>query len=157
MLFMVQGFLAAGKSTLSRHLSELSGAAHLDADAYCLETFSSHELIDWNSCFAAAVADLWKQAEGLILDRKSAILDYGFWTRASHDDARAEATRLSVSLVHVFVQAPDETLLWRMEHRKGAVAESNVAAFHRLKLGFQPPEPDEEAIVISTCDGRSRH
>ncbi|MEM6546550.1 MAG: ATP-binding protein [Pseudomonadota bacterium] len=151
-LIIVQGFIAAGKSTYARSLATACGALHLEADAYCAQMVSESQGADWDRCFALAVERIWSIAEDRLGVGDSVIVDHGFWTRRSRDEARARAARLSVRLVHVYVTARDEVLRARMACRSGAVAERNVASFDALRAQFELPADDETAIVVNTAD-----
>ncbi|MEM1276000.1 MAG: ATP-binding protein [Pseudomonadota bacterium] len=149
-LFIIQGFIASGKSTLARSVSAGTGALHFDADAYCLANFSAEELADWDRCFADAVAHLWRETGDVLLSGQSVVLDFGFWTKQSRDYAREQARRLDVPFIHIYVTASDDVLLERMKLRSGALAARNLGQFASLKASFEPPTPDETALVVST-------
>lgn len=120
----------------------------LNADEYCEQNFSERMLTDWDRCFSAAIDVLWSRAEEELTTGNSVVLDFGFWDRASRDHARVQAERLGVSLVHIFVTAPDEILKARIAQRFGTVAQSNLMKFDALKRFFEPPYEDEKAVVI---------
>lgn len=149
-LHIVQGFLGAGKTTYSKTLADETAAVRLNADEYCEENFSESELADWDRCFSASIDALWLKAEEELKTGNSVVLDFGFWDRTSRDHARAQAERLDVPLVHVFVTAPDEVLKARIARRSGPVAEDNLRKFEDLKRYFEPPHEDEKAVVIDS-------
>ncbi|HYD18104.1 MAG TPA: ATP-binding protein [Patescibacteria group bacterium] len=148
-IYIVQGFLAAGKTTYSKQLAAKTGALRLNADEYCAGNFTQGQLdADWESCFAAAVAALWQVAEAQVKSGNSVILDFGFWDRASRDHARARAAEWKAKASLVYLDVPADVLLERLKTRTSAVAERNRANFHEIKKHFQPPQPDEHAVVI---------
>lgn len=156
-LFFIQGFLGAGKTTYAAQLAAETGALCLNADAYCAATFSEDALRDWDRCFSLAIDALWRTAAQELVAGKSVILDFGFWDRQSRDYARAQAQRLGVRATHIFVTADDDILKARISKRSGPVADKNRRDFDRLKSLFEPPFPDENALVVDTAraDGRA--
>jgi predicted kinase len=149
-LYLIQGFLGAGKTTWSRELARRTGTLRFNADEWCLDNYTSEELdARWEACFAAAVAELWRQAARELSRGQDVILDFGFWTRASRDHARQAARALNARIVHYYIYAPDAALKERIAARKGAVAERNFARFEEFRRGFEEPAPEENAIVIN--------
>jgi len=148
-LYIIQGFLGAGKTTYSKGLVQKTGAVRLNGDEWCDAHFPEEKLSkEWDTCFAEAIKTLWAEAEQLLANGKSVILDFGFWSRESRDYARAKANDLGVACELHYVFAPDEVLLERIGKRSGGIAESNVKNFTATKLYFEEPAADEQAILI---------
>jgi predicted kinase len=150
-LYIIQGFLGAGKTTFSIRLARRKNAVHLNADDYCAAHFSAEQQNDqWDACYSQAVTTLWREAERRLENGRDVVLDFGFWSQSSRDDARLRAERFGVNLQHYYVFAPDDVLLARIKARSGDIADKNIRNFHVLKQLFDEPSEDEQAIVIST-------
>ncbi len=150
-LYIIQGFLGAGKTTYSKKLAAETGFVRLNADEYCDANFPPEKLAqEWEACFAAAVTQLWRDAEKILATGRSVILDFGFWSRASRDHARAQAQKWNVKCAHHYVTAPDDVLLARIAQRRGPTAERNLKNFHDIRKHFTAPEAGEQATIIDT-------
>lgn len=148
-LYIIQGFLGAGKTTYSKNLSQKLNVTRLNADEWCEENFLPEKLSnEWDACFSEAIKTLWKQAEKFLKNKNSVILDFGFWSKESRDYARSRAKELNVEIQHHYVFAPDQILLERIKKRSGAIAENNVLNFIKIKRSFEEPTEDECAILI---------
>ena len=148
-VYILQGFLGAGKTTFARKLAAETGAEVLCPDAYCLSYFSQEEYEkDWEKCFSLAVSLLWKQAEAAVQSGKDVILDMGFWDRKSRDEARRKIAEMGAEAILYYLYAPDEILKKRISERKGAVAENNRRHFDDLRRKFEEPQVDEVFVRI---------
>jgi predicted kinase len=150
-LAIIQGFLASGKSAFSRKLAEETNAVRFNADEWCER--HCHEVErkeNWNACFARAESVLWSQAEQALMEGRSVILDFGFWSKSSRDEARQRAERFGVGFAHYYLYAPDEVLLERLGRRQGPLAESNLKNFFELKKLFEEPCETEKAIFVNS-------
>jgi predicted kinase len=148
-VYLMHGFIGAGKSTFARSLSARTAALRLNADEYVAARFTpAQAAADWDTCFASAIAALWQEAAVQTAAGRDVILDFGFWTRESRDDARARIAAMGAQIVHYYIDTPDDIILTRLKKREGDIARRNLAQFDSLKKMFSPPEPDEAAIYI---------
>ncbi len=157
-LYIVQGFLGAGKTTWSKVFAQSSGAVRLNADEWCMSNFAEAEWTrDWDGCFSKSIVFLWEETEHRLSAGEDVILDFGFWSRASRDDARDKARRWQAELRHYYLVAPDEVLIERVSRRGDEIARRNVENFHKLKACFEPPAADENAIIVDTAAASVNH
>ncbi len=148
-VYLMHGFPAAGKSTFARRLSEETGAIRLNADEYCGENYTPAELsAAWDECFGHAVDALCRQTAQHIAAGHDVILDFGFWTRASRDNARIRIAAMGAACVHYYLDTPEDILLMRLGAREGGIAARNRANFKLLRKQFEPPADDENAVVV---------
>jgi predicted kinase len=154
-LYIIQGFLGAGKTTHAKELARQTKAVRLNADEWCDQNFSPEQLADiWDACFSKAIEVLWKEAERLLKEKQSVILDFGFWNRSSRNYAREKASDWGIHCIHHYIVAPDDILLERLRKRSGAVAEKNIENFYTLKRLFEEPAENENAIIIHNVTQR---
>lgn len=149
-MHLIQGFLGAGKTTFSKRLVDEKGIRRLNADEWVEENFSAAEqAADWDACFSHAVNQIWSEAAALTAAGEDVILDIGFWSRTSRDDARQRAREMGAAVTLHHVVAPDEVLRERLRLRRGVIAESNLRNFDSLKSHYEPPGADEHAVVVN--------
>ena len=147
--YIICGFLGAGKTTYSKKLAQETGAMHLNADEYCMELFSKDEYEEnWEECFLKTLEYLWEIALELSKIEKSVILDIGFWSKQSRDEAYKKALELGFLPIVHYVYAPDNILKERIAKRKGAIAENNIKNFDEIKKLFEEPGMGEKYIKI---------
>ncbi|MGH1351774.1 MAG: AAA family ATPase [Methyloligellaceae bacterium] len=143
-LTIVQGFIGAGKTTWSKKLAHETGALRLNADEFCEENFTARELEEnWEECFSSAVDKLWCIAQQELKNGNNVILDFGFWSYSSRQQARKLASDLNIHFRHIYINTPDNILLERLKARSGQIAKKNLDNFDCLKEQFEPPNEDE--------------
>jgi len=149
-LYIIQGFIGAGKTTFSEKLAAETGAVHLNPDQYCEDHFTPEELENnWDDCFSEAVTACWEIASEHLLKGEDVIFDMGFWTKESRDYARQKTKETEAELVHYYLDTPDDVLLERLKARDGGVSQDNVRNFESLKSHFEPPSGEEPHILVA--------
>lgn len=149
-LYIIQGFIGAGKSTFSRKLANEKRAVHLNPDEWVGKLYSKEEyMADWNKCFSDAVDKLWTTAKELLRGGKNVIFDMGFWLKKDRDLARQVAKECQSECVHYYLNVPDEILKQRIvADRPPQWAKIHLENFEKNKKLFQEPEMSENAIII---------
>lgn len=150
-LYIIQGFIGAGKTTFSKKLSRDTGAIRLNADEWVVEHFSESEYnLDWNTCFDKAVSTLWGEAEKYLRAGQDVIFDMGFWKKQDRDFARDFAGRLGAECKHYYLYVPDEILKQRIINaRPEEWAKKHLQNFDKNKSAFEEPKEDEDFIKIN--------
>lgn len=148
-LFLICGFLGAGKTTVSKRLADEYNAEYMNVDETVMKTFTPDEYENnWETCFGKAEEMLWQKVQECAEHNKNVVFDVGFWTRKSRDDARLRATQVGMAPVLYYVYAPDKILKQRIAKRPGKIAANNVKNFDTIKQMFEPPQADEEFVQV---------
>lgn len=148
-LHLICGFLGAGKTTYSQKLAKELHAIHLNPDKWCTKLFTQTEYENnWDTCFAQTIDFLWQKAEQHLILETDVIFDMGFWSKQSRKDAKERAHKLGFTSILYYIYAPDNILKQRIFTRTGAIAQSNLQNFGKLKGLFEEPSVDEEFIKI---------
>ena len=151
-LHIMQGFIAAGKSTYAQKLAMKEGAVYLNPDIWVIEHFSAENYMqNWNKCFSEAVNTLWEETKEHLSAGIDVIFDMGFWLRKDRDYAKMIAKKYNADFKHYYIYAPDEVLKQRIiETRPQEWAEQHLRNFNENKNKFQEPEEDENPIIINS-------
>ncbi len=149
-LYIICGFLGAGKTTFSKQLALDKNALHLNPDEWCCKLFTKEEYEqNWEECFSKTLNILWNKAQDAVTSGKDVIFDVGFWDKNSRIEAKKRAQQLGAEPVLYYIYAPDEILKQRISLRKGKIAENNVKNFSAIKMLFEEPDSDENFIKIN--------
>ena len=144
------GKICAGKSTLARKLRDELNAVVLNSDELTLALPFDHD-----ETYPVIRPYLWRKAAEIARAGANVVLDFGFWTRADRDEARAFFSEAGIELQWHYVSVTDEE--WRR----------NIAARNeKVRLGeessyfvdeglmrkcldlFEEPQPDELHSII---------
>lgn len=149
-MYLICGFLGAGKTTFSKKLAIEKQAIHLNPDESCCKFFSKQEYeSNWEECFAKTMNILWDEATKAIKSGTDVIFDVGFWSKASRDEARQKARDIGAEPVVYYLYAPDEELKRRICQRKGRIARNNIKNFQTIKKLFEEPSDWEDFVKIN--------
>ena len=85
-IYLICGFLGAGKTTYSKKLAESSGAFHLNPDEICMQRYTAEEYENnWEFCFAQTIDSLWQEIADYVKQKHDVVFDVGFWTKSSRE------------------------------------------------------------------------
>lgn len=148
-VYLICGFLGAGKTTYSRKLAEKSRMIHLNPDEVCMQRYSQEEYENnWDFCFAQTFEFLWSEIADYIRQGQDVIFDVGFWTKSSREEAVKKVKQMGGNPIVHYVYAPDYVLKQRLMIRTGKIAEHNLKYFDDIKKSFEAPTADESCVVI---------
>ncbi len=148
-IYLICGFLGAGKTTYSKKLAETTGAIHLNPDDVCMHRYKPEEYeSNWEYCFTQTLDFLWQEIANYIKQNKDVIFDVGFWSKLSRDKAVNKVKQMGGKPVIYYVYAPDDILKQRIATRKGKIAEQNLLNFDNTKKLFEEPSEGEDFVTI---------
>ena len=100
------GKLCAGKSTLARKLKDELNAVILNSDELTLALPFNHD-----DTYPVIKPYLWRKAAEIVRAGANVVLDFGFWSRADRDEAKAYFAQAGIELEWHYVSVTDEE--WR--------------------------------------------
>ena len=143
-VYLICGFLGAGKTTYSKKLAQNTGAVHLNPDDVCMQKYKPQEYENnWEACFANTLDFLWQKVASYITQNQDVIFDMGFWSKSSRQNAIAKIRQMGGEPIIHYIYAPDFILKQRLMTRSGKIAEQNLLNFEIIKKSFEAPEQDE--------------
>lgn len=151
-LHMVYGFVGAGKTTFAKKLEQTLPAVRFTHDEWMNKLYGENPPLEYFADYYARVHELiWLYVTRLLELKQDVILDSGFWSRSSRDEARAKAAALGASHKLYFLDAPQEVLKARVRKRNENLQGSlyiDDEAFELFKSRFEPLGEDEEHVVV---------
>lgn len=142
----VTGLPGTGKSTVARMLAQALDAVWLRSDAIRKELFPRPGYTPEET--EATYAALFRRAETALNQGRSVVLDATFREQALRARVRELAERTGAGFFLVWVTAPEEQVRSRLAARRGDVSDADYAVYRALRAAFQPPGPEEHALVI---------
>ena len=150
-LYIIQGFIGAGKTTFSKMLSKQTGAIHFNPDEYISKFYTKDDYMkNWDKCFSQTVDNLWQETKKYLKNGTDVIFDMGFWIKKDRTFARKIASECNANIKHYYLYVPDEILKKRIiENRPQEWALIHLKNFDNNKIKFEIPTPEENAIIIN--------
>lgn len=152
--YLVHGYLGAGKTTFAKQLSERTGAVRYSPDELMVARHGHDPPErDFARYLDAVYAEINAEWPRTLEGGRDVVLDFGFWTRAWRDMARARASAVGAKTKLFWIRCPEETARERCRLRNRAPGESLHIAentFDVLKSRFEPLAPDEPFELVET-------
>lgn len=152
---LVHGYLGAGKMSFAARLEPVVRGIRLSADEWYLRLYAGDaptghlEQASWDR-LSTLLNELWP---GLLAHGVDVILDFGFWTRHSRDEARALARAAGAQAKLYVVVCADDVAKARCLCRNVEEGRSfliDEPAFAALRVKFEPVQPDEAFELVDT-------
>jgi predicted kinase len=151
-LHMIHGFVGAGKTTFAKKLEQDLPAVRFTHDEWMSQLYGDNPPLEmFADCYSRVQDLIWVYATRLLELNQDVILDSGFWSRASRDEARKKAKAIGVEYKLYFLNVSEEVMLERTRKRNENLHGSlyiDDHAFELFKTRFEPLETDEEHVVV---------
>jgi predicted kinase len=151
-LHMIYGFVGAGKTTFAKTLEQSLPAVRFTHDEWMTKLYGENPPLEKFADYYDRVQELvWVYAERLLELEQDVILDSGFWSRVSRDEARAKAKALGTATKLYFLDTPEQVMLGRTRKRNENLQGSlyiDDHAFELFKTRFEPLGEDEDSALI---------
>ena len=159
-LHLLHGMAGSGKTTFARQLEREFHAVRFSPDEWMV---TLHGTNPPESVFRPQLERImmliWEHVSRVLRAGSDVVLEGGFWTRASRDEARRHARELGVSWRLYALHCPVEEARRRVKERTKALPpgalEITDATFDHLLRQVEPLGDDENHIVVETSAGDS--
>ena len=155
LIHLIHGLPGTGKTAFARKLAAETGAILLNHDEVRVAVFGSTPPSERFEEYTERInALIWSFAEKFVQRDIAVILDHGFWTRASRDQAKTRAIAMRAEpRFYEMVCAPsvaDARVLKRNETLEPGTLFIPPGALDIFRSRFEPMTPDEERVTIHT-------
>ncbi len=154
-LYLIYGFAGAGKTTFARKLEADISAIRFTHDEWMVKLYGHNPEEDKFSDYYNRISDLiWNLTMQLLSLNQDVILDFGFWSRASRDEARYKAKIANAQVKLYFITCSEEVMRKRVAKRSNNLPNDSLwideNAFELFKKSYEALGDDENYIVIET-------
>jgi len=136
---------------LARQLADQKRAIRFTPDEWMEKLFAEPLTMDDFSRYFSRICDLlvWNVALELLKAGQDVILDIGFWSRESRDQARKRLAYVGARCEVVFVDCDDATICERLLNRSGSFWTSAAVIYEKL-AEFERPGSDEVHTIFKS-------
>ena len=149
-VYLICGKLCCGKTTYAQKLKEKHNAVVLSIDEIMLPIFGLYAGEKHDDYVASVKQYLFAKSLELVRVGVNVILDWGFWTKAERDRAKALYKSENIPCELHYLDIKDEVWQTRIEKRNRAVMAGETTAYlvdaplaAKFEARFEPPTPDE--------------
>lgn len=156
-VYVLCGFICAGKTTFAKKLEERTGAVRITKDEWLIRLIGNDPTIDGYEEYDHRICELSRdvafQLAGKGID---VILDEGFWMKEQRDKLRRRIEDMGAQAVFYLLDTPIDTIRERVAHSNMNPAKDSFIISPALFDGYleywQPPGEDEECVLASEID-----
>lgn len=151
-VYVLCGFIGAGKTTFAKKLEERTGAVRITKDEWLTRivgndpTIDGYEDYDGRMCGLSRDVAFQLAAKGI-----DVIIDEGVWLKEQRDILRRRAEEAGAQAVVYFLDTPIETIRERVARRNMNLANDSFKISGDLLdyylQHWQPPGEDEEYVL----------
>jgi predicted kinase len=151
-VYLICGFIGAGKSTFSKMLEEETDAVRITKDEWSIKLIGNDPTItgyaEWDSKITGLSRDFafYLAEKGI-----DVILDEGFWERKTREEMRKRANAIGAKVVMYFLDTPIETIRERVLRRNNNLTKESFEISREMLDDYlkywEPPTKDEDFIV----------
>jgi predicted kinase len=153
-VYLIHGFIGSGKTTFSKALAKEKCAMRLNPDELMITLHGNNPPADqFGAYYDRVQALIWQLTAELLAIDVPVILDFGFWTKKSRQDAINRVIALggapSLYSIECDPKIMKERCLQRSQSLSGGDLYIDEAAFDKFYAMYEPLGDDEERIAVS--------
>ena len=153
-VYLLCGFIGAGKTTFARKLEERTGAVRITKDEWLIRLIGNDPTIDGYEDYDSKICGLSRDVAFQLVEKGiDVIIDEGFWEKEQRALLRRRIEEIGAEEVLYYLDTPIETIRERVARRsanptKDSFRISRAMLDNYLKY-WQPPSEDEGYLLAS--------
>lgn len=156
-VYVLCGFIGAGKTTFAKKLEEQTGAVRITKDEWLIRLIGNDPTIEGYEDYDHKIIGLSRDFAFQLAEKGiDVIMDEGFWFREQRDELRRRIDAIGAKEVLYYLDTPIETIRERVaERNRNPTAESFTISGELLDSYlkyWQPPGEDEDYVPVRTVE-----
>ena len=152
---LIHGFVGSGKTTYAKKLEKERSALRFSVDDWLTILYGQNPPSDkFEECHGRVTSLIWQVSTQALLLGQDIILDFGFWSRSSRDDARHRVRKAGAEAVFYEVTCAEDVMKTRTLSRTEKMPEGALYidenVLNTLKDRFEPLGADEPHVTVRT-------
>ena len=153
-VYVICGFIGAGKTTFARKLEEKTGAMRITKDEWLIRLIGNDPTIDGFEEYNNKLCELSRDVAFQLVEKGiDVIIDEGFWAREQRVELRRRIDVIGAKEVLYYVEAPIETIRDRVVGRNNNLTKDSFNISKEMLDNYlrhwQPPSKDEDYVLAS--------
>jgi predicted kinase len=153
-VYLICGFIGAGKTTFAKRLEEKTGAVRITKDEWSIRLIGNDPTIDGYEAWDKKIIGLSRDVAFYLAEKGvDVIIDEGFWAKAERDEMKRKIDTVGARAVMYYVDTPIETIRDRVVNRNHNLTNNSFKVSREMLdhylTSWQPPGEDEDYILAS--------
>ncbi len=152
-VYLICGFIGAGKTTFAKKLEEKTGAVRIVKDEWSIRLIGNDPTIDGYAQWDRKIIELSRDVAFYLVGKGiDVIMDEGFWEKETRDEMRRRIDAIGAKAVMYYLDTPIETIRERVVGRNIDITKESFKISREMLDNYltqwQPPEEDEKFILV---------
>ena len=153
-VYLLCGFIGAGKTTFARKLEERTGAVRITKDEWLIRLIGNDPTIDGYADYDSKICGLSRDVAFQLVEKGiDVIIDEGFWEKEQRALMRRRIEAIGAEAVLYYLDTPIETIRERVARRSANPPKDSFrissAMLDNYLIYWQPPSEDEGYLLAS--------
>lgn len=151
-VYIICGFIGAGKTTFAKKLEEKTGAVRITKDEWSIRLIGNDPTIDGYAEWDRKIIGLSRDFAFYLAEKGSdVIMDEGFWEKETRDEMSRRIAAIGAKAVMYYLETPMETIRERVVRRNNNPTKDSFKISREMLDGYlqywQPPSDDEDYFL----------
>lgn len=151
-IYLICGFIGAGKTTFAKKLEERTGAVRITKDEWSIRLIGNDPTMDKYAEWDSKIIGLSRDFVFYLAEKGiDVIMDEGFWAKSERDEMKKKIGKLGAKCVLYYVECPIEVARKRVVGRNENLAkdtfEISDELFDSYLKYWEPPTTDEGFLL----------
>ncbi len=153
-VYVICGFIGAGKTTFAKKLEEKTGAVRITKDEWLIRLIGNDPTIDGFEDYDNKLCELSRDVAFQLVEKGiDVIIDEGFWAKEQRVELRRRIDAIGAKEVLYYLETPLETIRGRVVGRNITLTKDSFKISKEMLDNYlkywQPPGEDEDYVLAS--------
>lgn len=153
-IYLICGFIGAGKSTFARKLEEKTGAVRISKDEWSIRFIGNDPTIDGYAKWDRKIIDFSRDIAFNLAEKGiDVVMDEGFWEKETRNEMRRRAKAIGAKVVMYYLDTPIETVRERVLRRNDNPPKDSFKISREMLDGYlknwEPSTEDENYLLAN--------
>lgn len=153
-VYVICGFIGAGKTTFAKKLEEKTGAVRITKDEWLIRLIGNDPAIDGFEEYDSRISELSRDVAFQLVEKGiDVIIDEGFWEKELRVELRERIEAIGAKEVLYYLDTPIEMIRERVAARNTNLTGDSFNISRAMLDGYlrewQPPGEDEDYVLVS--------
>jgi predicted kinase len=154
-VYLICGFIGAGKTTFAKKLEEKTGAVRITKDEWSISLIGNDPTIDGYAEWDTKIIELSRNVAFQLAEKGiDVIMDEGFWERETRAEMKRRIEAIGAKEVLYYLDTTIETIRERVMGRNNNLTKESFKISREMLDNYlkdwQPPSEDEK-YVLAKC------
>jgi len=149
-IYIMHGFIGAGKTTFAKRLEKETGAKRFTPDEIIAKRYGKNlSLEKIRSANLTVKAEIWKKVEIAIQQERDVILDYGLWKKQQRTDLIQKIQKLGGKPI-IYEITCDPVIMKQRALKRDKDGDIAITSerYDMYSQRFEPMDKDEKRITV---------